>query len=185
VWLGRVPIVVAAMLTGCSHGAPRPTGDPGVSGDAGAVIDGGAAVDGGAVAVAPAAPLDAATPVDAAPSGPWDWAGVRAAEGRWRRSPECDYQPPCPVWLLAAKIVSAQRGGGRTRVIIDLGADDHVVVGMLGRLVAADGRPDTARFAVTDLAARQAWAEAPGDVGVGTGRLLLWNPTVHAMPEEP
>ena len=110
---------------------------------------------------------------------------MRAAEGRWRRAPDCDYQPPCPVWLLAAKVVSAERGRGRTRVVIDLGADDHVVVGMRGRLVTVDGRPESARFAVTDVAARHAWAEAPGDVAIGTGRVLLWNPSVHAMPEEP
>jgi hypothetical protein len=78
-----------------------------------------------------------------------------------------------------------ERGRGRTRVVIDLGADDHVVVGMRGRLVTVDGRPESARFAVTDVAARHAWAEAPGDVAIGTGRVLLWNPSVHAMPEEP
>lgn len=176
----RVSIVAAALLAACSHGPPRPTGEPGPS------SDGGAAIDGPVIAIAPVASSDAAVIAgDAAAAGPWDWAAVRASEGRWRRAPECDYQPPCPVWLLAAKVVSSQRDGGRTRVLIDLGGDDHVVVGMLGRLVTTAGRPEAARFAVTDLAARQAWAEAPGDVAVGTGRLLLWNPTVHAMPEEP
>jgi len=101
----------------------------------------------------------------------------------------CGKETPPPVFppatVLAAKVVSAERGRGRTRVVIDLGADDHVVVGMRGRLVTVDGRPESARFAVTDVAARHAWAEAPGDVAIGTGRVLLWNPSVHAMPEEP
>ena len=162
------------MLAGCSHGAPRPAGAPDVP------------VDDAALVIDPAVPVDAArASVDAPPAGPWDWADVRGAGGRWRRAPDCDYQPPCPVWLLAARVVSVQRGGGRTRVIIDLGADAHVVVGMMGRLVTSDGRPEPARFAVTELAARQAWAEAPGDVAIGAGRLLLCNPNVHAMPEEP